>query len=140
LSIVSTHLEAQLNGYSLPSHKIINNPNTIIIHMLSYQWLLTKPLKFSSSARSLTCLCNVLFFLKIKCNGKNKIYPSESQSPSTIGHSSLQSKFANKLHTHTKQEWILSFQNQCLLIVEPLPCSTACIVFLNSTKKQQTLY
>jgi hypothetical protein len=70
-------------------------------------------------------------------SGKNKLDPSESQSPSTIGHSSLQSKFAKKLHTHThtKQEWILSFQNQCLLIVEPLPCSTACIVFLHSTKK-----
>ncbi len=41
----------------------------------------------------------------------------------------------NYTHTHTKQEWILSFQNQCLLIVEPLPCSTTCIVFLHSTKK-----
>jgi hypothetical protein len=42
--------------------------------------------------------------IKIKCNGKNKIYPSESQSPSTIGHSSLQSKFAKKLHTHTQNK------------------------------------
>jgi hypothetical protein len=75
-------------------------------------------------------------------NGKNKIYPLESQSPSIIGHSSLQSKFAKKLHTHThtKQKWILSFQNQCLLIVEPLPCSIACIVFLHSTKKNNKHY
>jgi hypothetical protein len=38
-----------------------------------------------------------------------------------------------KNYTHTQN--ILSFQNQCLLIVEPLPCSTTCIVFLHSTKK-----
>jgi hypothetical protein len=72
------------------------------------------------------------------CSGKNKIYPLESQSPSTIGHSSLQSKFAKKLYTHTKQEWILSFQNQCLLIVEPLPCSTACIPTQQKNNKHYT--
>jgi hypothetical protein len=33
-----------------------------------------------------------------------EIYPSESQSPSIIGHSSLQSKFAKKLHTHTQNK------------------------------------